>query len=91
VKAIDLMNPASFLRELKAYTTLQHLQGRLIPIHYRIAEIKHTRSREIHKAYLLELVNRLPLSECTEEQLRDLCTKEKIAKVYILLRKSGLI
>jgi hypothetical protein len=91
VKALDPTNPATFIAELNAYTILQHLQGRLIPIHYGIAEIKHTGRSETQMAHLLEFVEGLPLSECTEEQSRDLRTEEKMEEAYALLNEKGLV
>jgi hypothetical protein len=91
VKEMSPGNSGAFNREAEAYATLQHLQGRTIPMHYGIAEIKHDGKTETHKAHLLELVHGIPLSECTPEQLIQFSMEEKINKAHALLSEKNVV
>jgi hypothetical protein len=91
VKESNPAAPNSFYRGWKTYATLQHLQGRTIPMHHAIAGIEHPGETETHKVHLLELVNRIPFSECTREQSIELRSKEKIDGALALLSKKNIV
>ncbi|KAI1563932.1 hypothetical protein PtrEW13061_012016 [Pyrenophora tritici-repentis] len=91
VKETNPAAPDSFYSEGKTYATLQHLQGRTIPIHYGVAEIEHPGETETHKAHLLELVDGIPLSECTMEQAIEFRSKEKINEALALLSEKNIV
>lgn len=91
VKELDPEHPNLFYRELYMYDRLLPLQGTTIPIHYGIAKIEHPGEVETHIAQLLELVDGLPLSECTMEQSEAFQSKEKIDRALALLSEKNVV
>jgi hypothetical protein len=91
VKELDPENLEAFYTEGRIYARLQHLQGRVIPMYYGTARIKRNGETEMPKAHLFELVDGIPLCECTEEQSNQFRTEEKIHEAFALLSEKDVV